>query len=150
MPKHHFEDFSVGDVFPLPERAVARAEIIAFATEFDPQHYHLDERTPPTELTTGLSASGWHGCAMLMRMMFDGFLSQSASMGSPGIDTLKWRRPIRPGDRLRGTSTVLESRTSRSRPTMGIVRFRHELTNQGGDVVLWMECPILFERRVAG
>ena len=149
MPKRHFEDFSVGDVFPLPERAVVRAEIIAFATEFDPQRYHLDERTPPTELTTGLSASGWHGCAMLMRMMFDGFLGQSASMGSPGIDTLKWRRPIRPGDRLRGTSTVLEIRESRSRPTMGIVRFRHEVTNQAGDVVLWMECPIMFERRVA-
>lgn len=150
MPKRHFEDFIVGDVLPLPERTVARAEIIAFATEFDPQRYHLDERTPPTDLTTGLSASGWHTCAMMMRMLCEGFLLDSTCMGSPGIDTLKWRRPVRPGDRLRGTSTVLEVRSSRSRPSLGIVRFRHEVTNQGGDVVVWMENPILFERRVAG
>lgn len=149
MPKRHFEDFAVGETIPLPERHVGRAEIIAFAAEFDPQPFHLDERTAATELTSGLSASGWHVCALLMRMLCDGFLLQSNSMGSPGIETLKWRRPVRPGDRLRGAATVLEARASTSRPEMGIVRFRSEVTNQAGETVLVMDCPIFFRRGAA-
>ncbi len=147
MTKRFFEDFTVGEALPLPERRVERADIIAFAAEFDPQPFHLDERATPTDLTTGLSASGWHTCAMFMRMLCDAFLVESRCMGSPGIETLKWRRPVRPGDRLRGTSTVIEARVSRSRPTIGIVRFRHEVTNQAGEVVMWMENPVMFERR---
>jgi acyl dehydratase len=147
MTKRTFDDFAVGDVLPLPERRVERADIIAFAAEFDPQAYHLDERTRPTDLTTGLSASGWHVCAMFMRMLCDGFLLDSTCMGSPGIETLKWQRPVRPGDRLKGASKVLETRASKSRPEMGIIRFRHEVTNQAGEVVLWMENPVMFERR---
>jgi acyl dehydratase len=147
MTKRTFDDFAVGDVLPLPERRVERADIIAFAAEFDPQAYHLDERTRPTDLTTGLSASGWHVCAMFMRMLCDGFLLDSTCMGSPGIETLKWQRPVRPGDRLKGASTVIETRASKSRPEMGIIRFRHEVTNQAGEVVLWMENPVMFERR---
>ena len=79
MPKRHFEDFSVGDVYPLPERRVGRPEIIAFAAEFDPQPFHLDERTPATDLTGGLLASGWHVCAVFMRMLCDGLLLESAT-----------------------------------------------------------------------
>lgn len=146
MPKRHFEDFAVGETIRLPERHVGRAEIIAFAAEFDPQPFHLDERSAPTEMTSGLSASGWHVCALLMRMLCDGFLVESSSMGSPGIETLKWRRPVRPGDRLGGAVTVLEARASASRPEMGIVRFRSEVTNQAGETVLVMECPIFFRR----
>lgn len=149
MAKLHFEDFTVGDVYPLPERRVERADIVAFAVEFDPQPFHLDERAPPTDLTTGLSASGWHVCAVFMRMLCDGFLLEASSLGAPGIDTLKWRRPVRPGDRLKGASTVLETRASKSRPSVGIVRLRHEVTNQAGDVVLWMEGPIMFGRKDA-
>lgn len=146
MPKRYFEDFTVGQTLPLPERRVERAEMIAFAAEFDPQPFHLDERTPPTELTGGLFASGWHVCALLMRMLCDAYLVDAACMGSPGIETLKWRRPVRPGDRLRGASTVLELRPSATRPEMGIVRFRHEVVNQRGETVVLMENPIFFRR----
>ena len=146
VPKRHFEDFTVGQSLPLPERQVGRAEIIAFAAEFDPQPFHLDERAPATELTSGLFAAGWHTCAILMRMLCDAYLVDSACMGSPGIEMLKWRRPVRPGDRLSGTSTVIELRKSASRPEMGIVRFRHELRNQAGETVVLMENPIFFRR----
>lgn len=149
MSKRYFEDFTVGDALALAERKVERGDIIAFAIEYDPQPYHLDERAAPTDLTTGLSASGWHVCAVFMRMLCDGFLLDSTCMGSPGIETLKWRRPVRPGDRLTATSTVLAARASQSRPTLGIVRFRHEVANQHGDTVMWLEGPILFERRGA-
>lgn len=149
MAQRFFEDFVVGDVLRLPERQVQRSDIIAFAAEFDPQPFHLDERAAPTELTAGLSASGWHTCAMFMRMVCDAYLLDSRCMGSPGIETLKWRRPVRPGDRLTGTSTVLEARASKSRPTIGIVRFRHEVSNQSGDIVMWMENPVMLERRPA-
>ncbi|HET7717442.1 MAG TPA: MaoC family dehydratase [Bauldia sp.] len=149
MPKRHFEDFVVGQILPLPERQVSRAEIIAFAAEFDPQPFHLDERAAATDLAGGLFASGWHVCSLLMRMLCDGFLVESACMGSPGIETMKWRRPVRPGDRLSGTSTVIELRPSTTRPEMGIVRFHHEVLNQAGVTVAWMENPIFFRRGAA-
>ncbi len=147
MAKRYFEDFAVGDALPLPERQVGRAEMIAFAAEFDPQPFHLDERAAATDLTGGLFASGWHVCALLMRMLCDGFLVESACLGAPGVETLKWRKPVRPGDRLKGTSTVLDVRPSARRPEMGIVRFRHEVVNQAGETVVWMENPIFFGRR---
>jgi acyl dehydratase len=149
MAKRHFEDFAVGDVYPLPERRVGRPEIIAFAAEFDPQPFHLDERTPATDLTGGLLASGWHVCAVFMRMLCDGLLLESATLGSPGIETLKWQRPVRPDDRLHGRSSVIETRPSRSRPDIGIVRFRHEVSNQAGEVVMWMDNAIFFATRDA-
>lgn len=149
MAKRHFEDFSVGEALPLPARQVGRAEMIAFAAEFDPQPFHLDERSPATDLSGGLFASGWHVCALLMRMLCDAYLVDSACLGSPGIDSLKWRRPVRPGDRISGTSTVVELRTSRSRPEVGIVRFRHEVVNQAGEIVAVMENPIFFRRGAA-
>jgi acyl dehydratase len=146
VPKRYFEDFTVGEVLRLPERQVGRAEMIAFAAEFDPQPFHLDERAAPTDLAGGLFASGWHVCALLMRMLCDAYLVDSTCMGSPGIETLKWRRPVRPGDRLSGASTVIEIRASATRPEMGIVRFRHEVVNQAGETVVLMENPIFFRR----
>jgi len=144
VPKRYFEDFTLGQTLPLPERQVGRPEMIAFAAEFDPQPFHLDERVAATDLTSGLSASGWHVCALLMRMLCDAYLVESSCMGSPGIETLKWRRPVRPGDRLTGSSTVIELRRSAKRPEMGIVRFRHEVVNQAGETVVLMENPIFF------
>ncbi len=146
MPKRYFEDFAVGQVLTLPERQVGRAEIIAFAAEFDPQAFHLDERAGASDLASGLFASGWHTCAMLMRMLCDAYLVDSSCMGSPGIETLKWRKPVRAGDRLSGSSTVIELRKSATRPEMGIVRFRHEVRNQAGETVVYMENPIFFRR----
>ena len=147
MPTRTFDDFTIGEVFVYGPKHVSRAEIIAFAAEFDPQPFHLDEQAPATALLGGLIASGWHVCAVFMRMFCDGVLLDAACLGSPGIETLKWQRPVRPGDRLSGKSTVLEARPSKSRPGMGIVRFRHEVSNQAGEVVMWMDNAVLFERR---
>src|SRR5438105_1331408 len=109
-----FEDFAVGDTFPLPAREITRGNVIAFGEEFDPQAFHLDDDAPGTGQTDGLIASGWHVCAEFMRMFCDGLLLDSSSLGSPGVDTLKWQRPVKPGDTLSGRATVLESRASRS------------------------------------
>jgi acyl dehydratase len=144
-----FEDFAVGDIFSLPSREITKVDVIAFAAEFDPQPIHLDEHAPATEEIGGLIASGWHVCAEFMRMFCDGLLLDSSSLGAPGVDTLKWQLPVRPGDTLSGRATVLESRSSRSRPDVGIVRLRQEVFNQAGARVMWMEHPILFRRRNA-
>lgn len=147
MIRLFYEDFAPGTQFPLGPRRVTRAEIIAFAAEYDPQPFHLDERAPASLMVGGLIASGWHVTSLLMRMLCDAFMLDASSMGSPGVETLKWQKPVRPGDTLAGTSAVLDTRVSKSRPEMGIVRFRHELANQSGETVMWMENPILFSRR---
>jgi acyl dehydratase len=144
-----FEDFHVGDELPLASCRVAREAIVAFAEEYDPQPLHLDEDAAADSLVGGLCASGWHTCALFMRMMVDGWLGASASMGSPGIETLTWRQPVRPGDELSGASTVISVRPSRRRPGMGLVTFRHEVRNQAGEVVMESVNPIMFARREA-
>jgi acyl dehydratase len=148
MPFRYFEDFAPGLELPFGPHTVSRAEIVAFAAEFDPQPFHLDEAAASETLLGGLAASGWHTCALFMRMMCDGWLLESASMGAPGIDSVNWLRPVRPGDVLSGRSIVLETRPS-SRPTRGFVRFRHEVVNNHGETVMVAENPIMFERRVA-
>jgi acyl dehydratase len=142
-----FEDFSPGQEFPLQPHFVTRAEIVAFAAEFDPQPFHLDESAAADTLLGGLAASGWHSCALFMRMLYDGWLKETASMGSPGVDSLKWLRPVRPGEELSGRSVVLAVRASQSRPDRGFVSFRHEVRNGGGEPVMVLENPILFARR---
>jgi acyl dehydratase len=149
MVQRYFEDFTVGEVIPLGSHQVTRAEIIAFAAEFDPQPFHLDERQGAGTMRAGtmvdgLIASGWHVSGLFMRMLCDGFLLESSSLGSPGIETLKWRKPVRAGDTLTAKATVIETRRSKSRPEMGIVRFRSEVENQAGEIVMWLENPILF------
>jgi acyl dehydratase len=109
----------------------------------------MDEAAAADTLLGGLAASGWHTCALFMRMMFDGWLARAASMGSPGVDTLKWMRPVRPGDVLSGRSIVLETRASQSRPDRGFVRFRHEVTNARGEAVMVLENPVMLGRRAA-
>lgn len=145
MPKYHLEDFTPGRVFPLPAQAVTREAILAFAREFDPQPFHLADAG--SGLTDGLTASGWHVCGIFMRALCDGLLLHAACLGSPGIDRLRWLRPVRAGDTLSATSTVLDARLSRSRPDRGIVRFRHSVADQAGEPVLTMENPIMFLAR---
>ncbi len=143
----YFEDFREGDVLPLGPRLVTREEIVAFAAEFDPQPFHLDEEAAKDSLLGGLAASGWHTTAMFMRMMCDGFLLRSSSLGSPGVDQLKWLRPVRPGDTLAGTATVLSTRASQSRPEMGIVSFLFEIANQRREPVMRIRNPMLLARK---
>jgi acyl dehydratase len=147
MAMRYFEDFQIGQELPLGRYAVTRGEIVAFAAEFDPQPFHLDEAAGADSLLGGLAASGWHTCALFMRILYDGWLREAASMGSPGVDMLKWVRPVRPGDVLTGRSVVLETRASNSRPDRGFARFRHEVVNGRGEIVMLAENPIMFSRR---
>jgi acyl dehydratase len=143
----YFEDFSVGEVLPFGPHKVSRAEIVAFAAEYDPQPFHLDEKAAADSMLGGLAASGWHTCALFMRMVALGWLNASASMGSPGIDSLKWKRPVRPGDTLSGRTTVLETRASKNRTDRGYLRVRHEVVNEREEPVMLIEHSIMIRRR---
>jgi len=145
--KLYWEDFVVGSVAEFGPRLVTRAEIIAFAAEFDPQPMHMDEDFARATMLGGLAASGWHTCAIGMRLIADGFMTNSSSVGSPGIDEVRWLKPVRPGDRLTLRRTVLESRPLNSRPEWGLVRFRFELINQAGELMMRQENVNLFGRR---
>lgn len=146
-PRLFWEDFPVGEVLEFGSKLVDKHEVIRFAREFDPQPFHLDEEVAARSFFGGLIASGWHTCGMVMRMMWDAYLHDAASLGSPGLDNLRWRVPVRPGDVLRVRRTTLESRVSVSRPDVGIVRFRWEALNQGGEIVLGMDGYQMFSRR---
>lgn len=128
-------------------RLVTREEIIAFAAQYDPQPMHLDEAAGQKSLLGGLSASGWHSCGIMMRMICDGFMLNSASMGAGGVEEVRWLRPVRAGDRLTLRVTVLETRISKSRPDMGIVRIRYEMMNAHAECVMTMVTPAMFGRR---
>jgi acyl dehydratase len=143
----HFEDFAAGNVACYGPRTITREEILAFAAEFDPQPMHADEEAARATMLGGLVASGWHTCALAMRMMADGFVLASASMGSPGVDEVRWLRPVRPGDSLTVRSTVLETRPSGSRPGMGFIKFRHEMLNRSGDCVMTLVSSMMIARR---
>jgi acyl dehydratase len=145
----HFEDFTIGRVFPLASKLVTAGEIVEFAEEFDPQPIHLSEEAGKASILGGLSASGWHTASMFMRMMFDGWLSRSSSEGSPGIEFMEWKKPVLAGDTLSGRSTVLESRPLRSRPGIGLVKFLHEVENQRGEIVMRGENAIMMRLRSA-
>jgi acyl dehydratase len=144
----HFEDFHPGRVFEHGPRVVTREEILAFAAEYDPQPMHLDETAAQATLLGGLSASGWHACCLFMRMLADSFVLGSASMGSPGVDEVRWLIPIRPGDALRFRAEVQEVRPSRSRPEMGLVRFAFALINQSGQQAMTLSSSLMIARRV--
>jgi acyl dehydratase len=150
MPKRTWEDFKIGDVAIYGPRTITREEIVAFAAEFDLQPMHMDEAAASATLLGGLAASGWHGCALMMRMIADGFLLDSTSMGSPGIEEVRWLRPLRPGTELRLRVTVLDSRASKSRPDMGLTRMRYELIDAAGAVITSMISTMMFGRRQPG
>ena len=143
----YLEDFAPGQQFDLGRRAVTREEIVAFARDFDPQPFHTDEAAAAESIYGGLIASGWHTAALFMRLFVDGLLRDAASLGSPGVDSVRWQRPVRPGDTLRARATIREARPSRSKPDRGVVRARYEMFNQDGAAVLSMEGVGLFRRR---
>ena len=126
-PEFFFEDFPVGQVMDYGSYHVTAEEIVSFAREFDPQPFHVDESAAKASMLGGLSASGWHICAIVMRMMVDGYFGRTASMGSTGIDEMKWLRPVFAGDRLSCRRTTLAGRVSAKRPDMGILTLRWEL-----------------------
>ncbi len=128
----YFEDFHQGQAFALGPHTVSREAIIAFAREFDPQPFHLDDVAAKASVLGGLAASGWHSTAMLMRLMCDACLSRSAILGSSGMDEVKWLAPVLVDDMLTGTFTITSTRTSASRPGIGIVNFTSQLAGADG------------------
>jgi acyl dehydratase len=145
-----FEDFKPGHLGRFGPRRVTREEILAFAAEFDPQPMHLDEEAASRSMLKGLSGSGWHLCSVIMRMMFDGFIGRTASLGSPGVNELRWLAPLRPGDELTLDVDVTEARVSRSRPATGIVTFKAVVSNAAGQALCEMVSPIIVRRRDNG
>jgi acyl dehydratase len=149
MDRLYFEDFPPGEVVEYGDMEVSAVRIKAFAEQFDPQPFHLDENAARDSMAGGLIASGWHTAAMLMRMNCDHFLNLSAAQGSPGIEEVNWLKPVRPGDRLRVRRTTVSARASASRPELGLVDFMFEVVNQKGEVAMTQKNVILFTRRPA-
>jgi acyl dehydratase len=145
--RYCWEDFPAGHVMDFEGRPVSREAVVAFASQFDPQPFHLDDEAGAASVFGGLCASGWHTCAMAMRIMCDGYLLESSSQGSPGIDNLRWLKPVFPGDTLRLRMEVLEARPMNSKPHLGLVRSRWTMRNQHEEPVLTMEGWGMFRRR---
>jgi acyl dehydratase len=149
MPTRYFEDFAADQVFEAGSVTVTEDEIITFARQYDPQAMHVDPVRARETIYGGLIASGWHTAALSMRLLVDGIFGATVGMGSPGVDELRWLRPVRPGDTLSVRLTILEARASESRPDRGIIRFRVEARNQGGELVMQMTGAAFIARRAA-
>ena len=143
----YWEDLQVGQVRQLGQIKPTREDIIAFAKQFDPQPFHLDDEAAKASVFGALCASGWHTCALAMRLMVTEFLCHTSSMGSPGLENIKWLKPVFPDDELRLQTTVLETKPMGKRPDIGMTRNLWEMFNQHGDKVLHMEGWGMFRRR---
>jgi acyl dehydratase len=130
--KLHYEDFAPGETRELGSYHVTAEEIVAFAREFDPQPFHIDDAAAKQSILGGLCASGWHVCGIIMRLTVDGFLHRTAGMGSSGVDEVKWLKPVYAGETVSGRLTVLTARRSAKRPEMGILTMRAELFGEDG------------------
>ena len=145
--RYYWEDLQPGQVRDLGTISPTKDEILAFAGQFDPQYFHLDEEAAKASVFGGLCASGWHTCSMAMQLMVTNFLQESASLGSPGLENVKWLKPVFPGDILHLQHHIIESRPMRSRPDVGLVRTDWDMSNQKGEPVLHMEGWGMFRRR---
>ncbi|MET0430357.1 MAG: MaoC family dehydratase [Microvirga sp.] len=150
MPRTFFEDLHPGSTLPLGSVTMAKDEMIVFASEYDPQPFHVDEVAARDTFVGTLIASGWHTAAVNMRLFADGLLLDSSAMGAPGIDELKWLKPVLPGDTLKSRVTIVETRLSESRPALGLVRFAFEVSNQRDEAVMTQSNWVLFGRRESG
>jgi acyl dehydratase len=142
-----FEDYPVGEIAEFGDYLITEAEVLSFAAQYDPQPFHLDQAAGADSIYGGLIASGWMTASVAMRMMVDHYISPRSSMGSPGIDELRWLRPVRPGDRLRLRVSVVDARASQSKPDRGMVQFLEEVVNQEGTTVMTLKGFGIYARR---
>ena len=149
MHKFYYEDFNVGETIELGRHTISQDEIIDFARKYDPQPFHTDTEAAKDSIYGGLIASGWHTCAIAMRVMVDSYVSKAASMGSPGMEEIRWLKPVRANDTLIVSRTVEEARLT-SKPDRGLVLSRTDIYNQRGEHVMMMRGYGLFGRRKAG
>jgi acyl dehydratase len=147
MTKLYWDDFKVGELGEFGGMRVTAEEIKEFAAQFDPQPMHLDETAARATLVGGLCASGWHTCAMMMRIVADGFLLNSSSMGAPGVDEIRWLAPLRPGDEIKVRATVRDKRASRSRPDLGFLDMFFEVLTGPGTCVMTARTNLMLGRR---
>ncbi len=145
--RYYWEDFQVGKRLDLGSAVVTREDIILFAKAFDPQSFHIDESKGKDSTFGGLIASGWHTCSVVMRLMCDSYLLESASLGSPGMDSIKWILPVRPNDTISAYQTTISKKVSNSKPDRGIVKSSYEVLNHHGQVVMTMEGTGFFSCR---
>lgn len=145
----HFEDFFAGQEIDLGTRAVTEEEIVEFATRFDPQPFHVDREAAAQSIYGGVIASGWHTCSMMMRMVVDGVMAKSSSMGSPGLDGVRWLAPVRAGDTLNVRYRTTQVKASNSKPDRGVVWSKWVAINQHGETVCTVEGMGMFARRPA-
>jgi len=142
-----FEDFEVGTIQEFGDYLVTEEEILEFASKYDPQAFHLFDEAAKATLFGGLCASGWHTCAIAMRMLVDNMPESNKSLGSPGIDELRWTRPVFPGDTLRVKTTVLSKTNSRSRPDLGSLQMQNEVFNQNNELVMSNKPIVIYRKR---
>jgi acyl dehydratase len=146
----YFEDFFPGQEIALGSRTVSEEEIIAFAKQFDPQPFHVDRDAAAGSIFGGVIASGWHTCSMMMRLVVDKLMSESSSMGSPGLDGVRWLLPVRAGDTISVSYLTTKVKASGSRPDRGVVWSKWVATNQHGQEVCTIEGMGMFGRRLVG
>ena len=146
----YFEDFAPGQDIDLGTRTVTEEEIVTFAREYDPQPFHVDRDAAAHSIYGGVIASGWHTCGMMMRMVVDGLLNRSASMGSPGLDGVRWLAPVRAGDTLNVRYRTVQVKASASKPDRGVVWSKWVAINQHGATVCTVEGMGMFGRRPGG
>lgn len=145
--KLHFEDFTPGKVWEHEGMALSQDQIIEFARQYDPQPFHTEPQSEAAAAMGGLIASGWQTAALSMRMLAEMFLMNSSSLGSPGVEDLKWLKPVRPGDRIRTRVEIIETRMLQSRPDRGLVRIDLAVLNQHDEVVMTLKSSGFFGRR---
>ncbi|WP_103348446.1 MaoC family dehydratase [Amycolatopsis sp. CA-128772] len=150
MTDRYFEDYVPGVIYDCGSIEVSEAELLEFARRYDPQDFHVDAAAAADGPFGGLIASGWHTASLMMRLYAEHYLSTVSSLGSPGVDELRWPRPVRPGAVLRLRATVTEARRSRSKPDRGLVRTRVEFVDGGDDVVFSASVLNLMRVRPAG
>jgi acyl dehydratase len=148
MFKIFFEDLEIGQEDTFGAYEVTKEEVVEFASKYDPQPFHLDEGLAKQSVFGGLCASGWHTCAMLMRMLVDRMMKEGmASMGSPGIDGIDWKKPVMVGDVLSVKTVITAKRDSKSRPNIGFLKGTYEVSNQHGDLVMVVRSNYMVAKR---
>lgn len=146
-PKRYWEDYTVGESYELGRKTFTEQEIVEFARAFDPQPFHVDAEAAKQSMFGGIIASGWHTGSSMMRLLVDNFLHPEVSLGSPGLDELRWPNPVRPGDTVVFSSHVHDKRPSSSKPWMGSVTYQTTATNQKGEIVMSVKAIGLMRRR---
>lgn len=131
-----FEDFSPGEVIEFGDYLITEEEILEYARRYDPQPFHVDRKAAAESIFGGLIASGWMTGSIMMRLLVEHFISPISGMGSPGVDEVRWPKPVRAGDRLRVRITTIEVKRSQSKPDRGIIQVQQEMINQHGDTVM--------------